>query len=243
MNTNHVRVLEELGLTTSESKVYLSILELSEPKIVSITSKTQLHRRTVYDAIERLVEKGLISYIKEENSKLYKVTNPNNLKKLLQIKEDDLENIMPELEVIHKTNKQKQQTTFFRGKQGLKSVFNHQLEIGKDICIIGASLKAHEILQFYFPHYDRTRVEENIKARIIFYEQDRDNEMIGKIPNAEIRFLPNEFSSPSATNIYGDNVSIVLWAKEEPNAILIENGDIANGYKNQFELLWKMAKK
>jgi hypothetical protein len=44
-------------------------------------------------------------------------------------------------------------------------------------------------------------------------------------------------------NIYGDKVAIIHWSKERPFAILINEKDIAQGYRNYFELLWKGAKK
>ena len=66
MNTEY---LEELGLTNAEAKIYIALLELGSSQAGKITEKTGIHRRTVYDAIERLIEKGLISYIKQNNNR------------------------------------------------------------------------------------------------------------------------------------------------------------------------------
>lgn len=243
MDSQIINTLTKIGLTDAEAKIYLVLLELGSSQAVHITSKSALHRRTVYDAIERLVEKGLVSYIRENNIKKYEAVDPKNLNKFIEEQKNDLNTILPKLSLLKKLNKEKQQTTFFRGKDGLKSVFNHQLEIGEEICIMGASLKAKEVLKYYFPHFDNERKEKNIPVRIIFDESARNNPEIKKIPLAKIKFIPNEFGSPAATNIYGENVSIVLWTQDQPIAVQIINKEIAKGYKNQFELLWSIAKK
>jgi len=238
MNTE---VLEQLGLTEAESKVYLALLELGSSQAGKITSKTGIHRRTVYDSIERLIEKGLVSFISQNNIKFFESVDPQQLLEILKEKQDNLKQILPQLDLLHNSSKEKQETTFFRGRLGLKSVFNHQIEVGKEILVFGASVDAPNILKAYFPHYDRERVKKKINVKIVFDESVKNNDYIKSIPNADIKFIPKEYSSPAAINVYGDNVAIILWS-DEPIAILIKNRDIAKGYKNYFNLLWNTAK-
>jgi sugar-specific transcriptional regulator TrmB len=238
MNTD---VFEQLGLTQAESKVYLALLELGSSQAGNITSKTGIHRRTVYDSIERLIEKGLVSFISQNNIKFFEAVDPKQLLEILKEKQDNLKQILPELDLLHNSSKEKQETTFFRGKLGLKSVFNHQIEVGKEILVFGASVDAPNILKAYFPYYDRERVKKKISVKIVFDESVKNNDYIKSIPNADIKFIPKEYSSPAAINVYGDNVAIILWS-EEPIAILIKNKDIAKGYKNYFSLLWNVSK-
>lgn len=235
----NIGVLEGLGLTHAESKVYLALLELGSSQAGNITSKCGIHRRTVYDSIERLIEKGLISFIKQNNIKFYEAVDPIQLLKILKDKENNLKEMLPELKLLHETSKEKQETTFFRGKSGLKSVLNHQIDVGEEILIFGASANSRKILKSYFPHYNKQRIEKNIGVKIIFEESVRKDSR--STPNSEIKYIPKEFSSPTAINIYGDNVAIILWS-EDPVAILIKNREIAEGYKNYFRLLWSIAK-
>lgn len=237
----NIEALEHLGLTNAEAKVYIALLDLGSSLAGKITSKTGIHRRTVYDSIERLIEKGLVSYIIQNNIKYYEAVEPDRLLDILKEKQDNLKDILPQLNLLYNTSKEKQEATFFRGRLGLKSVFNHQIKVGKDILVFGASADAPNILKAYFPNYDRERKKKNINVKIVFDESNKDNPYIKSIPNAKVRFIPKEFSSPAAINIYGDNVAIILWS-EEPFAILIKNKEIAKGYKNYFRLLWDTAK-
>jgi len=227
--------LKQAGLTENESKVYLALIDLGPSLAGQISRKTGLHRRTIYDITEMLIKKGLIGYILQNNKKLFQASNPNRILEIIQEKQNFLTPLIEELSEKYKKTKQKEQTNFYKGKEGLKTIFEDQLE-AKEILILGASPKAYEILQFYFHWYDKKRKSKKIKTKIIATDKK-----IKKIPLAEIKYLPQKYSNPVALNIYNDKTAIILWATE-PIAILIKNKEIAEAYKQYFELMWKIAK-
>ncbi len=230
--------LESLGLSVNEVKVYLNLLDLGPSLAGSISKKTGLHRRSVYDLLDRLIEKGLVGYILQNNRKYFEVTNPERLLELMKEKEESIGKVLPELLKRYEFIKEKKETLFFRGKLGLKSVFEDQIREGKEILIFGASVEASEILKFYFNHYNKKRVEKKIKIKLI-YDEDARNK-VGKIPLSEVRFLKTK--SFVATNIYADKVALILWS-DEPFAILIKERKVADSYRRYFDLLWRIAKK
>ena len=61
--------LKKLGLTEGEIKVYTSLIKMGRAPITIISSKTGLNRTGLYDIMEGLIEKGLVSYIYEEKKK------------------------------------------------------------------------------------------------------------------------------------------------------------------------------
>jgi len=230
-------VLKEMGLTENESKVYLALLDLGPSLAGQISRKTGLHRRTVYDTTERLIKKGLIGYILKNNRRVFEPSSPKRFLEVIKEKENSINEILPELLSSYTKTKEKQETNFYKGKEGLKTVLEDQIETGKEILILGASPLAYDILQFYFKWFDKKRKEKKIKAKIVFSE----NIKTIKIPFAEIRYLPEKYSSPLAINIYSDKVAIILWSKESPIAIVIKNKEISEGYRKYFELVWKIA--
>ncbi len=228
--------LEEIGLTKSEAKVYLALIDLGPSLAGLITRKTGIHRRNVYDAIEMLIQKGLVSYIKENNKKIYSAVDPKRLLEIIKEKEAIIQSALPELESKFNFIQEKRETVFFRGKQALKSIFDDQIKEGKEVLVLGACPFAKDIIKYYFQKYDLERKKKNIKVKALF-TQETDYEM----PLGEVRYLPMSFDSPSATNIYGDKVVIILWT-EEPFAILIHQKEIADSYRRYFDLLWNIAK-
>jgi len=228
--------LNQAGLTHNESKVYLALLDLGPSLAGEISRKTGLHRRTVYDVTEMLIKKGLIGYILKNNRKLFQASNPDRLLEIIKEKEDILSPIVQELQQKFTKTKEKEETNFYKGKEGLKNIFAEQLD-HKEILILGASPKAYDILQFYFGFYDKERKAKKIKTRII-----ASNKEIKRIALSTTKYLPEKYSNPVSINIYGDKTAIILWASE-PLAIVIKNKEITEGYKNYFELMWKIAKK
>jgi len=57
-----------------------------------------------------------------------------------------------------------------------------------------------------------------------------------------IKFLPKEYSQLQETIIIGDYVGVAIFT-ENPYGVLIKDKVVADGYRKQFEILWKKAKK
>jgi sugar-specific transcriptional regulator TrmB len=232
--------LQELGLTANESKVYKALLELGPSLAGGISRRAGLHRRTVYDTTEMLIKKGLIGYILKNNRRLFQASNPEKFLDILKEKENSVSEILPEMLNFFQQTKEKDETNFYKGNQGLKTVFEEQLrEVAKnkEILILGANKSAFDILPFYFKWYDKDRLKKRIKVRIIASEK------IGKIPLSEIRYLPSKYANPLAINIYGNKTALILWKKDNPLAIVIKDDAISSGYRKYFELTWKQARK
>mgnify|MGYP001439515887 CR=1 FL=1 len=250
------------GLTDNEAKVYLCLLEEGARTAGIISRKIGLHRRVIYDVTERLIKKGLIGYIVENNKRMFHASNPQRLMEIIEEERGLIGEAVPLLlDFYHQAKyKEKDETIFFKGKSGLKSVFEDQLEelgrlkqrkgealgkrevaLSKELLIISPISTPYEIFPFYFGWYDKKRKEKNIKAKVIFYK-DFEIEKIPKIPLSEIRFLSEKYASPMAINIYGDKVAIIMWSKENPIAIVIKQKEIADGYRKHFELMWKNSK-
>jgi sugar-specific transcriptional regulator TrmB len=234
--------LKATGLTDNEALIYATLLEIGPRPAGTIARKTGLHRRVVYDVTDRLIKKGLLGYIIENGKKMFSASNPNKFLEIERERENKIEQILPDMINLFNSTKEKHggDTLFYKGKEGLKSIFEDQLSDKKEILIIGASEIAYESLEFYFHWFDKKRVKEKIKTKIIFNKDVEDKHP--KIPLSEIRYLPEKYSSPLAINIYGDKIAIILWNKVNPFAIVIKQKEISEGYRKHFEMIWKSAK-
>src|SRR3989338_4567553 len=83
-------ILEKIGLTGNEIKVYLALLELGSVTAGEIIKKTGLHRAGAYDTLERLMDKGIVSYVIKANRKYFEATPPANLITFVEKREDEL---------------------------------------------------------------------------------------------------------------------------------------------------------
>lgn len=243
-------LLVKAGLTKQEAKVYTTLIYLGPATAGKITSKSGVHRRSVYDCIERLIEKGLVSYYTTGNKKLFEAAHPSRLLQVLAEKEEqikdsynDIKAVLPELISNYKFSSFRHEASVFRGREGLKTIFEDILETDKENLILGAESKAPKILKHYLTKFHNRRIARRINEKFLFNSAERGRgRKLARMKHTEVRFLPEPCNSSVTVNVYGTKTALITWLEEEPLGILIENEQIAKGMKAYFELMWKISK-
>lgn len=245
--------LKHAGLTKNEARVYLALLKLGTTTTKAIIERTALHRQVVYDALEFLIEKGLVSFVVEANRKHFKASEPKQFLNYFEKKQQEIEKqkqefskILKDIESLKEKHEETQEATIFRGNKGIKSLMDDMLE-SKEILTIGASdigaeaFKYH--MQFNLPRFHILRAKKKINCKILLSEEMKARAMqLDKMSHTEARVLPKEFTSNSSINIYGNKISIIMWGSQ-PFGVLIRSREIAEAQRKHFEILWKIGKR
>ncbi|MFT4304130.1 MAG: TrmB family transcriptional regulator [Candidatus Woesearchaeota archaeon] len=135
-------------------------------------------------------------------------------------------------------NSWNQEVRILRGIDSMKILFNEFLEFDK-VDMIAAKGYFIDKCPKFIDQWEKIAIKKKIKIRNIVDLSTRGHR-ITKFKFAETKYtLNNEFSELSVITIYGNKVVISNWTKEEPIIIIIENKEINEMYKKQFELLWK----
>ncbi len=240
-----ISILEELGLTNSEIKVYIGLLEFGNLNAGPLLEKTGLQNSVVHRALNSLIEKGLISFILEGKRKIYQATDPKNFFNYLEDKKIRFEKILPELEKKRESGKKEKEALIFRGKRGITQMYNTLLNSGgKEYNTFGGGKRVtyHVMGEDWWRNLHIKRIARKIKSRQVFDATIRDyGEDINKLPYTHIKFLPQEFEQLTETVIIADYVAITIFT-DNPYGVLIKDKDVVEGYKKNFEILWKKAK-
>ena len=77
MNTEALR---KIGLTENEIKIYLDLLKSGTSTAYEIGKRTGIYRVHVYDKLEQLMDKGLVTYVYRGAKKFFQATNPSKIK-------------------------------------------------------------------------------------------------------------------------------------------------------------------
>ncbi len=246
-NTMDEQILEEIGLTRNEIKIYIALLKLGASATGKIIENTGLHRAIVYDTLDKLMQKGIVSFVIQNNRKVFKAYDPKRLNEYLEEKKQKLNIIIPELSQIYQIPKFETATNIYEGKEGIKTIFEDIIKTKPKFYYVFASYGgATEILPFYLKHfYDRIeKLHINLKGILIDTPQGRQRGKEVEVhKNVELRYMPKEFVSPATTYLYNGNVAFIMWSKETPMAILIENKNLYESFLNYFNVLWKSCKK
>jgi len=234
-------ILEDIGLTGAEIKVFLALLEAGSSNAGKIVEKSGLQNAVVHRAFHSLAEKGLITYVFEGRIKKYQAIEPKLLLSFLDEKKARLEKILPELEAKRKLAKEKPKAAIFEGIRGVKELLNLILETdSKNYCSYGGSRKANEILgDFFWDIFHKKRIEKGISAKLLFHSSlIRWADHLNKYKLTKIKTTEKNFEELTETVICGGRVGIIIWL-DKPFGVLIEESAAANSYKRFFELMWK----
>ncbi len=239
-------ILEEVGLTQKESKVYLALNELGSSSASEIIQKTGFHRAVVYDLLERLIEKGLVGYVMKGRKKFFEATNPERLLEILREKENKVNSIIPNLLELSQF-KDHLNVKIYKGKEGIKTVFEDIIRNKpKEWLSLGSGGETYNLLTSFLDDFHRRRIKSKIKARGLLLNNKKAKtrgEKLSKMVLTEIRFLPRAFLTPTVINIYKDRCALYSVTEDEiPFIILIENKQLTKSFKEYFEWLWKLSK-
>jgi len=232
-------VLENLGLSDGEIKVYLALLKLGSSPVSKIKEESELHRTTIYDFIEKLINKGLVSYSIENNVKFYSAMHPSKLMDFIKEKEVGLKEILPELISLSEQHKEEIKIEILRGKGGFKTLLNLILRVRKDTHAYGID---ETVFRKNFPidikHFLKQEQKLGMKEKLITF---KDTEFTYPEPHMEYRFFDKKFFSPTPWFAFGDYVAIMIW--DPLTIILIKSKELSGGFYKHFNLLWKISKK
>lgn len=240
-------ILEQLGLSDNEAKVYLAGLELGKATIQELSRKSGVKRTTVYVVMDGLKEKGVFSQTKKNAKTFFIAQDPENMVDLLEKRLQGFKTALPELKSIYNIAEAKPKVRFYEGREGYLSVYENILrERPKELLVIASydDFKKH-IDEDYEEDWTIRRIKQGTYLRWLDFETTlvKAKAIKGKKGLREVRFLPNEFKFTSTMFIYGDKVVLVSGKQRDFIAIVIENQEFSQMFRQFFEMLWFFVKR
>ncbi|MEK6960785.1 MAG: helix-turn-helix domain-containing protein, partial [Nanoarchaeota archaeon] len=218
-------ILEDIGLTKGEIKVYLSLLEIGETSAGPVRKKTSLQNSVVHLCLNRLMEKGLVSYVGKGKKRFYTATDPEKLIGFLDEKRRRLQEELPQL-LRRQKGQVRYRVNVYEGKKGLKVIHEDilkDLKRGDDLLVLGAPKEANEEFEPYFLDFHERRIGRGIHLRIIYrmgvstWAKTRK-----KMRLTDVRFLPEKLVTPMWITVY-DGRTVLFVAGDVLLGIVIEN--------------------
>lgn len=242
------KLLEDIGLTKGEIIVYLTLLKTGETTTGKIIEQAQISSGKIYETLDKLIKKGLVSYIIKEKTKYFQASNPNRILGYLKEKEQDLikkekelEKEIPKLLDLQKTTKTKYESTLYKGYNGIKTVILDsisKLSEEDEIYAMGLRGGKAEKYNLLWRTWHNNRIKKKITCKMIFSEKDEYYNELGKLKFTEVRTIKG--ITPSAVTILKDRILIFTFG-EEPSVLKIINPEIAQSFKTFFNNLWNIS--
>ncbi len=244
------KILESLGLSPNEARIYENLVERGESSVTEVAAVSKIHRRNAYDALRRLIEKGLCFQVFAVGETHYNAVDPDKLSELVNEKQEQLAGVLPELKKKFSERFAPEEVYIYRGYEGQKNIWRDILRVGKDVFNLGAKG------QWFDQRLDigRAAFFKEANRKNITFHNLFDHEIKSQNPefpkkfagNLKYRYLPKEYSTNSVVNIFGDYVVTYagvspLKMSDETVFFILHSANLARSYEKWFWYMWKQS--
>src|SRR3989338_702563 len=235
-------LLRDIGLTESETKVYLALLYLGSTTSGPLTEKSGVARSKIYEVLERLITKGLVSYIVKQKTKYYQAEDPIKFQDYIDQKEKTLEQqrkamneLIPQLQLQKQSAKKSSEAQIYEGFKGIITVAEHtylKLKKGEEFYSWGIPTNQEERYDLYWKRDPLRRAKAGITCKMLFNHGTPRSTLLNRnsYKGSEARYMPPGIETPSWFLNYKDVTAIFLQSKEM--VIEIIDKEIADSFKS-----------
>lgn len=244
------QTLISLGLTATESTLYLAGLELGSCTPQELAKHTHIKRPTVYHALDTLREKGLVTEHRVGTKTHFVMTHPEHVRHLVELKRAELDRQTAELETIIpflttlQTESEQTAVAHHTGLAGAKLVMDAAFRCkSKHWDIIAPYHNFLREEKDFAKQYLQTRIVRNISARTL-WELKKDDRTLTEEERAQRnpRLLPPALKGKfeSMIIIFDDKVAI-FTSHKNLSAILITSKETQALFQALFNGLWELS--
>ena len=236
-------ILRKAGLTESQAKGYLALIQHGALTPAELAEKTGETRTNGYMICEKLEQLGLATK-KDGRKAVYMPESPTRLKQLLinrqkRLKEADtqLAGILPTLLSTYRLATDKPGTIYLEGTDSLKRVYDDIIQTGETIHIFPSSYDRDDpkTAAMIDSQIKRQRAA-NIKTEVLLRQDIFDQ--LSDTDNSLFEARPTTLGALDAQIIiYGDNIAITTFRSGVVTTI-ITSTPIADTFRQLFANQW-----
>lgn len=241
--------LINIGLSPSEARVYIALLELGEATVSEVAKRAGINRTSTYDVISRLIEIGLVTkgaaepiqrYQPEPPAKLPVVMEQRAIKAVENAKQ--AKRLAGELTLVTKSKAKKPQIRLFEGTRGIKELYEDSLMSKETLRSYVSAEAAVGFDPEYVNHYFERRAKKKIFIKAIMGDsvESRRLKKLDPVQLREVRIVPKELLTIKPEVYFYEN-KVAFFSFRERLGVLIESADIADALKSMFDIAWEKA--
>ncbi|MBI2445193.1 helix-turn-helix domain-containing protein [Candidatus Micrarchaeota archaeon] len=236
--------LRGLGLTENETAAYVGLLESGPTTAGPLAGKTGLHRSRAYAALERLLEKGLVSTIVRNARHYYQALPPETLLDVVEEKRRRIEAVVPALNAIRP--QEPMHAGMHEGIHAfrlLREKILADMAPGDVMRVQGAPAAANERMEAFLLDFHHRREAKGCALQIIYNADARPyGKKREKLRLSQVRYMRNPVATASWIEIYRDTVLINVIGSTLA-CFVVQDPKVRDSFAAYFDELWKNAKK
>lgn len=238
------KVIEQLGYSRDEARVYLVALGLGESHVSDIAQKLRRPLSSVQGDINKLHKDGLMNFYVRKRYKYWVAEPPSRLLARLQEREQSVRAVLPQLEELQYVQDQKPRIKVFEGVDEIRFIYEDMLETKMHIVgIIPWDAWVTLLGRGFMEDFIEKRVSRNLRMRLLTPKTRAAKELHDHDAQElrQTRYTSDGLEVKTTLFVYGSKVAIVSLNKKVPTAMIIEDPDVRDTFFMLFEVLWAQS--
>lgn len=208
--------------------------------------ETGFHRNIVYNNLDRLVKRGLATYVEKDGRRVYQAADPSALTEALEERKHEIEEdiataerLADEIRQTKTREEQSTETQAYEGRLAIKSYL--KTKVDDDVDVMGAPLRSVDVLgDTFWKNYNAKLKHRSTQVRLLL-NPGLDGEA-QRIENdhVTIRFLPERLQPNTEIRIYDEDIAQILW-QPEPILIAVTSDTAVASHRDYFEYFWQRS--
>ncbi len=234
--------LKNIGLTASEIKIYLYLLEHGLASAPKIARATLIARPNCYGIIQKLIERKLVAAYPQGKRSVYGANDPIALERYEESRLQSIKDLIPDLALLSQSKGDKPKIKFLKGFEEVKQIWLSSLD-ADHLRGITSTKELYRNSPSFFSHYHKKLKEKKILLQDIITKDSsgvptkKTIEEMGDL--YETRTLPSQYPTlPTDILIWSDNVAL-MHITDPVSATIITNQHMADTFRIFFDLSWK----
>jgi len=240
-------ILQDYWFTEKEAKIYLTILELGNAGVSTISRRSWVKRVTIYSILENLWKKTIVQETEVNWVKNYSVISPQKIFKEYEEKFKNFRKHLPELMDLPETFGNAPKIQFFDGKENVDQMLYDYSDIWiKSMAQYDQTWWGFfdaDFLDYYMPWLEWYRAKkvpwESINMISNWSDtEDKIAKEREKKNNRVVKKIPGWLQFDSSLWINWDYIIMIMTKEKRHYAYQIQEKLLARNLREVFKLLW-----
>lgn len=247
------QLLENLGLSRNEARIYKVLLTLGTARVTEIAKQADLNKSTAQFTCQQLQRRGFISMIRRKNAYLFAVDDTRRLLNVIDAdrvaldqKREQILRALPALDSLRNEQTALPRVHFFEEPKGVAAAwqsFMEKIPSGAVVSSFAHPLDQHSSGMPVLDQFIQTRIRRQITSRVILCDTPAAHALKKKNHDMlrETRIMTGRCCHMFSSEVmfYGDVVCLVTLQDGQECATTIENPPLARLLQTVFDGYWQ----
>ncbi|MCG2687662.1 hypothetical protein L6260_02560 [Candidatus Parcubacteria bacterium] len=238
--------LSLLGLSVKDMDVYTILVSLGSAPLRRIAQDAKISRSTVHDALHKLIDIGLVSFVDATSHRYFTAEDPAKLRSIIARKEleiaearERIEQEIPQIQSLFGSLSHRPTVRYYEGSTGVKSILQDVLatceKSRSKAYRVYSSSGIRDLIAQAWPRFSATRKQRGVQVKAVALGEG------GKTVGLDERkWLTRKESAPAYIFIYDKKTAYVsVDDRGRLFGAIIDDEPIAQTQKLIFDQLWQ----